>query len=104
MNCDQLHRGESKWHGPARGYVYQQYLYLIVMISLLNLQIPTSHAQSPPKSSKGTTTSQSHQNTPLQNTIVVEDRFDITVFSAVLEIVSDGYSLSMVNDTSPDDC
>ena len=38
------------------------------------------------------------------NTIVVEDRFDITVFSAVLEIVNDGYSLSMVKDTSPDDC
>ena len=38
------------------------------------------------------------------NTMVVEDRFDITVFSAVLEIVNDGYSLSIVNDTSPDDC
>ena len=38
------------------------------------------------------------------NTIVVEDRFEITVFSAVLEIVNDGYSLSIVNDTSPDDC
>ena len=38
------------------------------------------------------------------NTIVVEDRFDITVFSAVLEIVSVGYSLSIVKETSPVEC